>query len=89
MNREDAVISRSCYAEGIMALTVTINGQNRNFAKLESPTTLLKVVAAMGLKTDRVAIEHNGEIASRVSWSGTPIVSGDKLEVVHFVGGGM
>ncbi len=72
-----------------MALILTVNGQNRSFAELESPTTLMEVIADMGLKADRVAVEHNGEIASRARWSDTPISSGDKLEVVHFVGGGL
>jgi sulfur carrier protein len=79
----------TCYFKGIMALIVTVNGQNRSFAELESPTNLLEVVAQMGLKADRVAIEHNGEISPRARWSGIPISSGDKLEIVHFVGGGL
>lgn len=79
----------TCYVIRIMALIVTVNGQNRSFAELKSPTNLLEVVAQMGLKPDRVAIEHNGEISPRTRWSGLPISSGDKLEIVHFVGGGL
>jgi len=43
----------------------------------------------MDLKADRVAVEHNGEIAPRADWGGIPVSSGDRLEVVHFVGGGL
>jgi sulfur carrier protein len=42
----------------------------------------------MALKGDRIAVEHNGQIVQRARWSDTPIASGDRLEVVHFVGGG-
>jgi sulfur carrier protein len=71
-----------------MALTITINGQSRIFSKLASPVRLAEVVTEMDLKADRVAVELNGEIAPRVSWHETSVSSGDRLEVVHFVGGG-
>jgi sulfur carrier protein len=72
----------------IMALTINVNGQNRVFDGLASPATLMEVVTAMSLKADRIAIEHNGEIAPRARWVAVRISSGDNLEVVHFVGGG-
>jgi thiamine biosynthesis protein ThiS len=36
-----------------------------------------------------VAVEHNGEIVPRASWPETVLEAGDRLEVVHFVGGGV
>jgi sulfur carrier protein len=42
----------------------------------------------MALKGDRIAVEHNGQIVQRANWAETPVSSGDRLEVVHFVGGG-
>jgi phosphoglycerate dehydrogenase-like enzyme len=33
-------------------------------------------------------VEHNGVIVSRTNWSQTVVSAGDRLEVVHFVGGG-
>jgi thiamine biosynthesis protein ThiS len=42
----------------------------------------------MALKVDRIAVEHNGQIVQRARWADTPVASGDRLEVVHFVGGG-
>jgi sulfur carrier protein len=72
-----------------MTLTVMINGQRRDFAGLASPVQLSQVVAAMELKADRVAVEHNGEIAPRANWGEIAVSSGDRLEVVHFVGGGL
>jgi sulfur carrier protein len=40
------------------------------------------------MKTDRVAIELNREIVSREQWPQTRLHDGDRLEIVHFVGGG-
>jgi len=67
---------------------LVINGQNRSFDNLTLPATLAQVIAAMNLKGDRIAVEHNGQIVQRARWADTPIASGDRLEVVHFVGGG-
>jgi sulfur carrier protein len=72
-----------------MPLKLTVNGQSREFADLTSPVPLIMVIAAMDLKGDRVAVEHNGEIAHRARWEEVSVASGDRLEVVHFVGGGI
>jgi sulfur carrier protein len=66
-------------------MKLTINGQPRDF---DSLANLEELLATLGLKQDRVAVEHNGEIVSRSDWSSTPLTDGDRLEVVHFVGGG-
>ncbi|HUD23537.1 MAG TPA: sulfur carrier protein ThiS [Acidobacteriaceae bacterium] len=71
-----------------MSLTLTINGQNRIFDNLDPPATLTLVIAAMDLKGDRIAVEHNGQIVQRAYWADTSVSSGDRLEIVHFVGGG-
>jgi thiamine biosynthesis protein ThiS len=71
-----------------MSFTLAINGQNRSFDNLTQPVTLDQAIAAMALKGHPIAVEHNGQIVQRARWSDTPIVSGDRLEVVHFVGGG-
>ncbi len=70
-----------------MALTLILNGQPRTL-ELDEPAPLAGIVAALGLKPDRVAIEHNGMIAPRGSWPELNVYSNDRLEVVHFVGGG-
>ena len=72
-----------------MALRVMLNGSAREFGELADEASLSAVVAALGLKADRVAIEHNGQIAARRGWDGMRVSSGDKLEIVHFVGGGV
>ena len=71
-----------------MALTITLNGHYRSFDSLSPSATLDQLIAELGLKGDRVAVEHNGEIVPRTRWSETPLKESDRLEVVHFVGGG-
>jgi len=71
-----------------MALSVILNGQQREFEQLASGASLEALVQTLELKADRVAVEHNGQIAQRGSWSELPVNSGDRLEIVHFVGGG-
>ncbi len=71
-----------------MALTLIVNGQSRTFETLPETASLEKLVGELGLKGDRVAVEHNGEIVPRAGWAATELNSGDRLEVVHFVGGG-
>jgi sulfur carrier protein len=71
-----------------MPLTLTINGQPREFVALEPRATVAELVSAMDLKGDRVAIELNREIAQRTQWDQLQLQSGDRLEIVHFVGGG-
>ncbi len=71
-----------------MELIVRINGSERNFPGLAEPVPMAELVEALNLKADRIAIEHNGEIASRNNWPNIHVRCGDKLEIVHFVGGG-
>ncbi len=71
-----------------MALTLTVNGQTREFAELAEGATLAGLLGALALKSDRVAVERNGEIVSRELWSGCALRADDRLEIVHFVGGG-
>jgi len=68
-------------------LTLQINGQSRDL-DLAQHATVADMLASLDIKLDRVAVEHNGNIAPRTSWSTTELVSGDRLEIVHFVGGG-
>ena len=66
-------------------MTLTINGESREFA---SVSTLSDLVAQLGMKPDRVAVELNRELIPRDRWSETKLAAGDRLEIVHFVGGG-
>ena len=65
-----------------------INGEERDFVEVTSAFTLLALVEKLGMKPDRVAVELNRDIVPRERWSETTLSEGDRLEVVHFVGGG-
>lgn len=71
-----------------MALTVILNGQSKGFEDLTAGASLVEAIAALGLQGDRVAVERNGEIVAREGWGTSRLFDGDKLEIVHFVGGG-
>ena len=66
-------------------MKLIINGEDREF---DSISTLSDLLVQLGMKPDRVAVELNRELAPRDCWSSTSLKDGDKLEIVHFVGGG-
>ncbi len=67
-------------------MRLVINGEERDFA--ESELTLASLVELLGMKSDRVAIELNRDIVARDRWPEVRLATGDRLEIVHFVGGG-
>ena len=69
-------------------MKLLLNGTTRDFPALDSQATIAALVTQLELTHDRVAVEHNGAIALRETWATTHITENDKLEVVHFVGGG-
>jgi len=66
-------------------MRLVINGKEQTFPDL---LTLTQLVEQLGMKGDRVAVELNREVISRPQWPETQLKDGDRLEVVHFVGGG-
>ena len=71
-------------------MKLQINGEARDFptAAEGSPFTLASLVEILGMKADRVAVELNRDIVPRERWADAQLRDGDRLEVVHFVGGG-
>jgi sulfur carrier protein len=69
-------------------MKLQINGEERDFPDSPATFTLATLVEALGMKPDRVAVELNRDIVPRDRWAQTALNEGDKLEVVHFVGGG-
>jgi len=66
-------------------MKLQINGEEKS---IECPLTLVALIEQMGMKPDRVAIELNREIVPRDQWPQINLSEGDRLEIVHFVGGG-
>jgi sulfur carrier protein len=73
------------YQLPISLMKLAINGEEQSF---DDGLTLTALVDQLGIKADRVAIELNREIVRREKWPETALHDGDRLEVVHFVGGG-
>jgi sulfur carrier protein len=69
-------------------MEIVLNGQPREVDLDAQAATLDALIAALGIKADRIAVERNGEIARRSEWATTPVQNGDRLEIVQFVGGG-
>ncbi len=67
------------------SLAITINGERR-----ETPegATVADLLQQLNLPSGRVAIERNLEILPRPQWNHTVVQTGDRYEIVHFVGGG-
>lgn len=66
-------------------MKLLINGDDRDF---EGSFLLSTLLEQLGMKADRVAVELNRAIVPRDQWDRTQLSDGDRLEIVHFVGGG-
>ena len=66
-------------------MNLIINGEERAF---EGVSNVAELIEKLGIKGDRVAVELNRDIVPRAQWTGTALKDGDRLEIVHFVGGG-
>ncbi|MCP5368293.1 MAG: sulfur carrier protein ThiS [Hyphomicrobiales bacterium] len=66
-------------------MQVTINGETRTF---DAPITVAQLLDQIGLDSRKVAVERNLEIVTKSTYGQTVVEDGDKLEVVHFIGGG-
>jgi len=66
-------------------LSIVVNGEAREARTGANVADLLQL---LGLGSGRVAIERNLEILPRSAWTETLIQSGDRYEIVQFVGGG-
>ena len=67
-------------------MKLQINGEARDF---DPPLTLAGLLEQLDMKADRVAVELNRSIVPRDQWTKTSLAEGDRLEIVHFVGGGL
>lgn len=80
-----ALLRRRAGWRTILPMRLHINGEQREFS---DGLTVAALVTQLGMKPDRVAVELNLEIVPRTQWDTTALKHGDKLEIVHFVGGG-
>ncbi len=68
-----------------MALSIILNGEPR---RLDGPVSVRELLAQLGLDPAKIAVERNLEIVPRSAYADVMVDNGDRLEVVHFIGGG-
>ena len=65
-------------------MELTINGEVKEIIC----TTVNDLLLALDVDPRRVAVERNLEIVPKPAYESTHLCSGDRIEIVHFVGGG-
>lgn len=66
-------------------IDIVVNGEPR---RAPSDLRLEDLLRFLGVDPSRVAVELNRDIVRKPDWNSTTIGSGDRLEIVQFVGGG-
>jgi sulfur carrier protein len=64
---------------------IKLNGETK---EMSEGTTLLGLVEELSLAPERLAVELNREVVRRADWPSLVLSEGDRVEIVHFVGGG-
>ncbi len=67
------------------AITILVNGEPR---EVEPSASLLDLLERLDLDPRMVVVEHNRRIVRRPALADTTLSAGDRVELVHFVGGG-
>ena len=66
-------------------MRVFVNGEEKDFCAVIS---LADFIEKLDLPAARIAIELNREVVRRSNWGSTMLHDDDRIEIVHFVGGG-
>ncbi|MDX1393969.1 MAG: sulfur carrier protein ThiS [Gemmatimonadota bacterium] len=66
-------------------ISIEVNGRSRT---VEEGATLIELLKGLGLDGRTVVVELNRQIVRRTELADTRLEPGDRLELVHFVGGG-
>jgi thiamine biosynthesis protein ThiS len=66
-------------------MNIIVNGENRT---LQEETSLAQLVASLGLKDKRIAVEVNRDIVPRSEYGNFILSDNDTVEIVNAIGGG-
>ena len=66
-------------------MRVYVNGEAR---EVQGSPTLAELITELDLPAARIAVELNREVVRRGEWANTMLRDEDRIEIVHFVGGG-
>ena len=69
----------------VQALSLLVNGEA---VSVPDGSTVAALLAQLGLDRRKVAVERNEEIVVRSTYETARLMAGDRLEIVHFIGGG-
>lgn len=66
-------------------MQIRVNDENR---EVPENLSLQQLISNLNLAPERIAIELNHDLVRRADWPATVLKEGDRVEIVHFVGGG-
>jgi thiazole synthase len=66
-------------------MDILVNGEQRT---VQAPLSVSGLLRTLGLDARKIAVERNLEIVPRSAYEATRLAQGDRLEIVHFIGGG-
>jgi thiamine biosynthesis protein ThiS len=66
-------------------MKVFVNGEEKDFS---AAVSLAELITQLDLPAARIAIELNREVVRRSDWNSIMLIDEDRIEIVHFVGGG-
>lgn len=67
-------------------MLIQVNGEPQ---EVNDGLALPELISHLKLRADQIAVELNHEVLKRSSWEGTILRPNDRVEIVHFVGGGV
>jgi sulfur carrier protein len=67
------------------AFSITLNGE---LHQVEGDTGLSALIARLGMRPSRIAVELNREVVPKSKYDTITLKAGDELEIINFVGGG-
>ncbi|HAT08785.1 MAG TPA: thiamine biosynthesis protein ThiS [Rhodobiaceae bacterium] len=67
------------------SIEIMVNGEAQSF---EGALSVAQLLARLGLPDKKIAVEHNLEIVPKSAYATHMIETGDRVEIVHFIGGG-
>lgn len=66
-------------------MQLSVNGEKHAF---DMPLSIADLLTRLGLPRQKIAVEHNLEIVPKSAYDSLMLSDGDRIEIVHFIGGG-
>ncbi len=66
-------------------MKIIINGKTK---EIPNEVNIIELLESFSLPKERIAIELNKQVVRKKDWGNIKITDADRIEVIHFVGGG-